>query len=67
MEYYANISISIDSDEYFSVMMNNSWNLKGDTSTYQKYSKGWGNKDEDAKSTISSISQKNLGTEARSF
>lgn len=30
MEYYKNISASIDNDEYFSLMMNNSWNIKGD-------------------------------------
>lgn len=24
-------------------MMNNSWNLKGDAATYQKYDKGWAN------------------------
>lgn len=26
-------------------MMNNSWNLKGDAQTYQKYEKGWANED----------------------
>lgn len=30
IEYYTNISVSIDNDEYFQLMMNNSWNLKGD-------------------------------------
>jgi calcyphosin len=48
LEYYANVSISIDSDEYFALMMNNSWNIKGDAATYQKYGKGWANKEEDA-------------------
>jgi len=41
IEYYANISASID--EYFALMMNNSWNLKGDAQTYAKYDKGWAN------------------------
>jgi calcyphosin len=27
VEYYTNISASIDDDSYFSVMINNSWNL----------------------------------------
>lgn len=45
MEYYANISVSIDNDDYFALMMNNSWNLKGDATTYQKYGKGWANED----------------------
>ena len=44
-EYYKNISASIDNDDYFALMMNNSWNLKGDASTYKKYDKGWSNED----------------------
>ena len=27
MEYYANISMSIDDDRYFELMINNAWNL----------------------------------------
>jgi Ca2+-binding EF-hand superfamily protein len=30
IEYYSNISVSIDNDDYFAMMMNNSWNLRGD-------------------------------------
>lgn len=37
-EYYNNVSMSIDDDEYFMVMMNNTWNL--DNSKVTK--KGWG-------------------------
>ena len=33
-EYYNNISASIDNDDYFALMMNNSWNIKGDAQTY---------------------------------
>ncbi len=55
LEYYANVSISIDNDEYFALMMNNSWNIKGDAATYQKYNKGWVNKDDD---TVSQASQR---------
>ena len=36
MEYYSNISASIDDDRYFELMMKNSWNFEGKT-----YSKGW--------------------------
>jgi hypothetical protein len=46
VEYYSNISASIDNDEYFALMMNNSWNLRGDATTYKKFTKGW--KDEEA-------------------
>lgn len=41
IEYYTNISASIDNDEYFALMMNNSWNLSGDSNTYKKFDKGW--------------------------
>jgi len=34
VEYYKNISSSIDDDDYFALMMNNSWNLRGDASPY---------------------------------
>lgn len=38
IEYYNNVSMSIDDDAYFSLMMNNAWNL--DNSKVTK--KGWG-------------------------
>lgn len=53
-EYYSNISVSIDNDEYFALMINNSWNLKGDATTYKKYEKGWANKEDDTVSQASS-------------
>jgi len=37
LEYYNNISMSIDNDEYFDLMMNNAWNLDGSKVT----KKGW--------------------------
>ena len=45
VEYYKNIACSIDNDDYFTLMMNNSWNLRGDASPYKKYEKGWANED----------------------
>lgn len=41
VEYYTNISSSIDNEEYFNLMMNNSWNLTGDANTYKKHQKAW--------------------------
>ena len=38
IEYYNNVSMSIDRDDYFELMMNNAWNFKGDKVT----KKGWG-------------------------
>ncbi len=38
LEYYNNVSMSIDDDAYFQVMMNSTWNLDGSRVT----KKGWG-------------------------
>ena len=43
MEYYENISMTIDDDEYFEVMINNAWNLNNQNN----YKKGWSNKEEE--------------------
>lgn len=37
MEYYANVSISIENDEIFSIMMNNVWNISGNTFNFSNY------------------------------
>jgi Ca2+-binding EF-hand superfamily protein len=37
-EYYNNVSMSVDRDDYFELMMNNTWNLDGSKVT----KKGWG-------------------------
>ena len=39
MEYYNNVSASIDGDDYFGVMINNAWNLDGSRTV----AKGWSN------------------------
>jgi len=39
VEYYKNISCSIDDDAYFALMINNSWNVTGDANTYTTYKK----------------------------
>ena len=38
VEYYNNVSMSVDRDDYFELMMNQTWNLKNDRVT----KKGWG-------------------------
>lgn len=45
LEYYSNISSSIDNDEYFELVINNAWNAKGDAATYKAYEKGWAMED----------------------
>eukprot|EP00826_Nyctotherus_ovalis_P006571 TRINITY_DN1156_c0_g2_i3.p1 TRINITY_DN1156_c0_g2~~TRINITY_DN1156_c0_g2_i3.p1 ORF type:complete len:592 (+),score=134.30 TRINITY_DN1156_c0_g2_i3:690-2465(+) len=42
-EYYANVSASIDTDEYFEVMMKNAWRLDEASKTYKK---GWHDEEE---------------------
>jgi hypothetical protein len=53
VDYYTNISASIDNDEYFALMMNNSWNLSGDANTYKKHGKAWANEDAQRPGTAS--------------
>jgi len=36
-DYYANVSASIDDDQYFKVMITNAWNLEK-----KSYGKAWG-------------------------
>lgn len=45
IEYYTNVSASIDDDMYFSAMMNAAWNLSGDSASYKKFDKGWAGED----------------------
>ncbi len=48
MEYYENVSMSIDDDAYFELMMNNCWRMNSNT-TYNNEKKGWSNKEENSK------------------
>lgn len=54
IEYYNNISMSIDNDEYFALMMNNAWNLDGSRVT----KKGWKMEEEDNKGGFKSLKKK---------
>lgn len=45
IEYYNNISISIDDDPYFEQMMNSSWNIKGNAAQYKTHAKAWTDND----------------------
>lgn len=40
-EYYRSVSCSIDDDDYFVVVVNNSWNLNGNADPYKKFERGW--------------------------
>jgi hypothetical protein len=45
VDYYSNISASIDDDDYFLLMINNAWNISGNANPYYKYEKGWGSEE----------------------
>ena len=46
MEYYTNVGANLDNDDYFALMINNSWNITGDANTYKSHKKAWAGKDE---------------------
>jgi Ca2+-binding EF-hand superfamily protein len=48
IEYYENVSMSIDDDKYFELMMNQCWRIN-DHTTGRNEEKGWSNKDEGGK------------------
>lgn len=48
LEYYENVSMSIDDDKYFELMMNNCWRMNEHT-TGNNEKKGWSNKEESPK------------------
>ena len=64
LEYYTNVSASIDDDMYFAAMMNSAWNLSGDASQYKSYGKGWAAEDNSAtkrpQTTAGGYTRKNL-------
>jgi Ca2+-binding EF-hand superfamily protein len=47
-EYYENVSMSIDDDKYFELMMNNCWRMNENT-TYNNNKKGWSSTQEETK------------------
>ena len=46
IDYYEGISMSIDKDEYFELMMNNAWKMNSST-TKNNNKKGWSNKEKE--------------------
>ena len=61
-EYYANVSASIDTDEYFGLMMKNAWKLDEAAETYKK---GWKAEEEDKIKDPSATPPKILGRSPR--
>ena len=57
LEYYQNVSMSIDDDKYFELMMNNCWKMNSNT-TYNNNKKGWANKEESSNKNVAESYQK---------
>jgi len=57
IEYYENVSMSVDDDKYFELMMNNCWRINEHT-TGKNETKGWSNKDESSTKNVSESYQK---------
>ena len=45
LDYYKNVSASVDNDDHFLLILNNSWNITGNAATYKKYEKAWANEE----------------------
>ena len=55
LEYYENVSMIIDDDAYFEVLLNNAWKLGLNTNYNEK---GWSNKDENEKKLSENYQEK---------
>lgn len=53
MEYYENISMTIDNDEYFEILLNNAWNLNNQNTN----NKAWANTTEEKENNNKILSQ----------
>jgi len=56
VEYYQNVSNSIDDDKYFEVMMNNCWRMNDNTTKYNE-KKGWGDDSTKNRKNANSLQQ----------
>lgn len=56
IEYYENVSMSIDDDKYFELMMNNCWKING-ASTTKNDKKGWSDKQDNTNSKSQNLQQ----------
>jgi len=63
IEYYQNVSMSIDDDKYFELMMNNCWRMNEHT-TGNNEKKGWSNKDESPNKNVSQAYNQRSGAAA---
>lgn len=57
MEYYENVSMTIDDDAYFELLMNNAWNM-GLNTTYNNDKKGWNQNDDNGQNLSEKYQEK---------
>jgi len=62
-EYYENISMSIDDDKYFELMINNAWRMN-DNTTSNNEKKGWS---DDTKGTVSILPSQKRKRERKTY
>ena len=56
MEYYENVSMTIDDDEYFEIMINNGWGLN-QSQNQNRNKKGWSNKNEENEENTKNLAE----------
>ena len=63
MEYYENVSLSIDNDDYFEMLINNTWgfNNENENNFINNNNKGWSNKNENNDNNLQSNYKRRFG------
>ena len=61
MEYYENVSLSIDNDDYFEMLINNTWGFNNENNYVNNNNKGWSNKNENNDNNLQSNYKRRFG------
>jgi len=63
MEYYENVSLSIDNDDYFEMLINNTWgfNNENENNYVNNNNKGWSNKNDNNDNNLQSNYKRRFG------
>ena len=63
MEYYENVSLSIDNDDYFEMLINNTWGFsnENENNCINNNNKGWSNKNENNDNNLQSNYKRRFG------
>ena len=61
MEYYENVSLSIDNDDYFEMLINNTWGFNNENNYVNNNNKGWSNKNDNNDNNLQSNYKRRFG------